>query len=75
MSSNYTPQEWAEKASWEGGAYEALAYGLGADDLEPHADATFREIVEAAESAYLTARKALERLDDLINDMLEDAGE
>ena len=49
--SKMTPQEWLDKADWEGGILDGLAYGLRALDVKkkyPH----FRSLISEAESLY-----------------------
>lgn len=56
-----TPQEWLDKATWEGGLYASFEYGLHASDLND-SDPGFKALVRTAESLandYANAEAAL----------------
>lgn len=59
--STMTPQEWLNKARWEGGIYDGFGYGLHASDLDD-SDPGFKALVRTAESLandYANAEAAL----------------
>lgn len=56
-----TPQEWLDKAAYEGGIFEGFMYGLHASDLDD-SDPGFKALVSTAESLaddYANADAAL----------------
>lgn len=56
-----TPQEWLDKAAWEGGILAGFEYGLHASDLDD-SDPEFNALVSAAEQLaeeYARAEEAL----------------
>jgi hypothetical protein len=66
-----TPQEFAAKISWEGGVTEALEYGLKSTDLNPEDEASrdMRSAWIRAEDLWEEMRLAIERVDEVLDDM------
>ena len=57
-------EEWLEKATWEGGVFQGLAYGLKASDLSEDVDAEFRENVTQAERLYQELEPLLREIEE-----------
>jgi len=56
-----TPQEWLDKAMYEGGIFAGFEYGLHASDLDD-SNQTFKSLVRAAESLADDYANAEQRL-------------
>lgn len=54
---NYTPEEFDEKADYEGGYYEVFQYGLDESDVSDEYPA-FQSLVRWASGAWTELRKA-----------------
>ena len=57
-------EEWLEKAMWEGGVFQGLAYGLKASDLSEDVDKEFRKSVTRAEGLYRELEPLLREIEE-----------
>lgn len=55
------PDEWLDKADYEGGIYSALVYGMTEDSIDPDAHPEFRALVVEARTAFQTFQDVIDR--------------
>jgi hypothetical protein len=69
MANKMTPQEWLNKANYEGGIYEGFTYGIRACDVDD-SDPEFKALLGRAEIYALE----FERAEDALLDYADDIG-